>query len=107
MDIQLIYITAGDMPEAKRVGRALLEKKLVACVNLIDGMKAMYWWKGEIEEGAEVVIVGKTVAGLVPEIIETVKDVHSYECPCVVSLPVSSGNPAFLDWIGQEVKHTV
>jgi periplasmic divalent cation tolerance protein len=107
MDIQLIYITASDMVEAKAVSRALLEKRLVACVNLIDGMKAMYWWKGQIEEGQEVVIVGKTVAALVPDVIETVKAVHSYECPCVVSLPVSGGNSAFLNWIEDEVSKTV
>ena len=106
MDIQFIYITAGDMAEAKKVGQALLEKKLVACVNLIDGMTAMYWWQGQIEEGKEVVVFGKTVASLVPNVIETVKEVHSYECPCVVSIPVSDGNPAFLNWIEGEVNLT-
>ena len=104
MEIQLIYITASDMVEAKAVSRALLEKRLVACVNLIDGMQAMYWWKGQLEESQEIVIIGKTVAALVPEVIETVKAIHSYDCPCVVSLPVSGGNPAFLDWIEAEVK---
>ena len=107
MDIQLIYITASDMAEAQAVSRALLDKRLVACVNLIDGMKAMYWWEGQIEEGQEVVIIGKTIAALVPEVIETVKSVHSYDCPCVVSMPVSDGNPAFLNWIKKEVNKTV
>ena len=103
METRFIYMTASDMAEAKAISRALLEKRLVACVNLIEGMKAMYWWKGQIEEGQEVVIIGKTLADVVPEVIDAVKGIHSYECPCVVSLPVSEGNPGFLDWIMAEV----
>ncbi len=104
MDIQLIYITASNMAEAKSIGRLLLENRLVACINLVDNMQAMYWWEGSIQEGHEVVIIAKTTADRVASVIETVTKAHSYECPCVVSLPISNGNPSFLNWIKAEVQ---
>ena len=105
MDINFIYITIGKREEAVAIGRTLVKERLAAGVIMIEGMQAMYWWNGEIQEGTEVVLIAKTTGDLVPKVIETVKALHSYECPCIVSLPVSDGNPAFLDWIKPEVKN--
>ena len=95
----MIYITTKDEEEAKKIGGALLEEKLVACVNIINGMKSMYWWKDSIEIDDETILLAKTREALVKNIIEKVKSVHSYDCPCIVSIPLWKGNQDFYDWI--------
>ena len=104
MKATLIYITAGTKDEARTIGKALVSNRLAACANIIDNMNSLYWWNGEIQDEREVIIVAKTKASLVPELIDKVKSIHSYECPCIVSLPILDGNPAFLDWIAAETK---
>lgn len=98
----LVYMTAGSAEEARAIGRALVEARLAACINIIDGMTSLYWWEGEIETGSETVLIAKTRVTLVAALTEKVKALHSYNCPCVVSLPIAGGNPAFLDWIEAE-----
>jgi periplasmic divalent cation tolerance protein len=102
MKTNLIYITTRTMDEARAIGKELVSKRLAACANIIDNMNSLYWWKGEIQEDREVILIAKTVESLVRELIDTVKSMHSYECPCIVSLPIVDGNPAFLAWIAQE-----
>ena len=102
MDTRFVYITVADMPEAKKIGRILVEKRLAACVNLLDAMQSMYWWEGTVQESSEVVLIAKTTRRLVPELITVVKSNHSYECPCIVSLSIETGNPDFLKWISDE-----
>lgn len=97
-------MTVGSDDEAKTIARALVEAKLAACVNIIPGMRSVYEWDGMIQEDAEWVVIAKTLADRVPDLIETVKELHSFECPCIVSLPVAGGNSAFLDWIAATVK---
>lgn len=104
MNLNLVYITAGDKDEARRIGRELLESRLAACVNIVDGMNSMYWWQGELQDETEAVLIAKTKESLVPELIEKVKSVHSYDCPCVVSVPILDGNADFLKWIEAETK---
>ncbi|MCG6906329.1 MAG: divalent-cation tolerance protein CutA [Desulfobacteraceae bacterium] len=103
MQAQIVYMTAGDLAEARRIGRTLVEERLAACVNIIDGMRAVYRWEGELQEGQEVVVIAKTVAAKVDALVARVKALHSYECCCVLALPVTAGNPPFLDWIAAEV----
>jgi periplasmic divalent cation tolerance protein len=71
-------------------------------VNVIDGMKSMYRWQGEVAEAQETVLIAKTRAALVDKVTDLVTDLHSYDCPCVVALPVTGGNPDFLQWIAAE-----
>ncbi len=104
MRTNLVYITAGNMDEAKTIGRELVSSRLAACVNIIDGINSIYRWAGEIQEDREVTIISKTKETLVPELIEKVKSMHSYECPCIVSLPILDGNRPFLDWIVEETR---
>jgi periplasmic divalent cation tolerance protein len=99
---RLIYITTDGPDEARAIGRALVEARLAACVNIVDPMASLYWWEGEVREGRETVLIAKTTAGLVDELTEKVRALHSYSCPCVVALPIEGGNPAFLYWIGAE-----
>ncbi len=104
MKTNIIYITAGSMDEARVIGRELVSTRLAACVNIIDGITSLYWWEGEIQEDREVTIIAKTKESLVPELIERVKSIHSYDCPCIVSLPIEDGNKPFLDWIKEETR---
>ncbi len=106
MSAVMVYITAGDKQEAEKVGKALVESKTAACVNIVEDMQSMFWWNGGVEKDNEVVVVAKTKVGLVSELTEAVKSVHSYDCPCVVAIPVIDGNPEFLQWIQEETKDT-
>lgn len=101
-DKSLIYITAPTREEALKLARLLVEERLAACANVLGEITSVYWWEGKLSEAGEVVVIAKTREGLVDMLIERVCAVHSYECPCVVALPISAGNPAFLDWVGQE-----
>ncbi len=98
----LVYMTAGSAEEARRIGRALVEERLAACVNVIDGMTSIYRWEGKVQNENEAVLIAKTRDGLLAALTERVKALHSYDCPCVVGLKVSAGNQQFLDWIGQQ-----
>jgi periplasmic divalent cation tolerance protein len=102
MSYVFVYITAPDETEARTIARVLLERRLAAGINIFPHMTAMYWWNGEIRSGPEVVLIAKTREALVEALTETVLDLHSYECPCVVTLPVATGQPAYLQWIADE-----
>lgn len=103
MTVSIVYITAGSMDEAARIGKMLVQERLAACVNIIDGMRSLYEWDGTLQDDREVVMIVKTRSSRVAELTSAVKAIHSYDCPCVVELPVSGGNSAFLDWIGKQV----
>jgi periplasmic divalent cation tolerance protein len=104
MKLNIIYITAGSMDEARAIGKALVSERLAACVNIIDHMNSFYWWEGEVQDDREVVLIAKTKALLVPDLIDKVTSIHSYDCPCIVSIPIADGNPAFLAWIAEETR---
>ena len=98
-----VYITTKDEEEARNIGKALVEEKLAACVN-IHPVKSIYRWEGKIQEEGETAMFVKTKAGLVNEVISRVKELHSYEVPCIVSLPIEQGYPDFLKWIEKSTK---
>ncbi len=104
MKPQTIYTWAQEkrIPAAK-IGKELVSARLAACVNILDNMSSVYLWQGEIQEDTEVVMIAKTTEDRIPELIEKVRSMHSYDCPCIVSLPVLGGNQPFLDWIAAEV----
>ncbi|MDX1707566.1 MAG: divalent-cation tolerance protein CutA [Desulfobacterales bacterium] len=104
MAVNFIYMTAGNKAEAEKIGTALVESQLAACVNILDNMHSVYRWEGKVQQDSEVVLIAKTTEDLVAQLIEKVKSLHSYDCPCIVSLPVTGGYPPFLDWIQSEVK---
>lgn len=99
MNTRLCYITTSTKDEARNIGRALIEKRLAACVNILDGMESMYVWEGKLETAQECVLIAKTEAELVEPLIAMVKALHSYSVPCVLSLAVDKGNPDYLKWL--------
>lgn len=98
----LVYVTAKDGAEATRLGRMLVEAKLAACVNVLGPIRSIYRWEGEVREEGEVSLIAKTRRGLAGELIRRIVAEHSYQCPCVVLLPIEGGNPPFLKWIDGE-----
>ena len=102
MEARFLYVTASSAEEAKRLARVLVEERLVACANVLDGATSFYWWEGAVQESGEAILIAKTRADRVDAVVERVKALHSYSCPCVVALPILAGNPDYLAWIGEE-----
>ncbi len=99
----LVYITTKDEKEARKIGSVLVSEKLAAGVN-IHPIKSIFWWQGKINQENEVAMLAKTKAELVDELTNRVKELHSYEVPCIVCLPIDRGYPDFLEWISQSTK---
>lgn len=97
----LVLITAGSDEEAGRVAQALLESRLVACVNRVGGVRSDFWWKGELDHADEVLLIAKSRAELWPRILESVRTHHSYEVFEAIALPIIEGSPDYLQWIQQ------
>ena len=104
MATRFLYVTAASADEAKTIGEALVQERLVACANILGPISSIYWWQGQIQRDSEAVLIAKTRAELVERVIARVKALHSYTVPCVVSLPIEQGNPDFLGWVEAETR---
>jgi len=102
MAVCLVYVTAESREQATRIGRALVGEGLAACANVSGPITAIFRWEGAVQEGEEYVLIAKTRDSLVDRLQERVKALHSYDCPCVVALPIAGGHPPFLEWIEAE-----
>lgn len=98
----IAYLTAASRSEALKIGSALVEERLAACVNVLGPVASVYRWDGKIARGSEVAFLAKTRRSLQRKLTARVRELHSYECPCVVFLPIRGGNPAFLRWLAHE-----
>ena len=95
----LVYTTYPSIVEAEQAGRALIERRLCACVNILPGMISHYRWQGAVERADEVVMIVKTRASLAEGVRTAVKEMHSYTTPAFLVIPVESVDPAYLDWL--------
>jgi periplasmic divalent cation tolerance protein len=100
----IIFITASSYEEARKVADALVTQKKAACVNIVPKVNSLFRWKGKIEDAEENLLVVKTRAKLLSEVVSTVKAVHSYEVPEIIALPIIEGNPDYLKWIDEETE---
>lgn len=100
--VSVIYSTINDVKEAKRIANILVEEKLVACVNIIPNIHSIYRWKGKIENDAECVILAKTNDSNVKKVIQKIKNLHPYELPDIIVLPVIDGFKEYLEYIKNE-----
>lgn len=101
-DFVMVYITVADKPEAIRIAHALVDAKLVACVNILGEITSVYRWDHKIEEATEVALIAKTRLSLFDEVREKVKSIHSYDVPCIVAYPMSEADASYLAWIRSE-----
>ena len=99
----VLFITAATGEEAQQISRTLLERKKAACINIIPEVNSRFWWEGKLDAGRESLLIVKTKASLLPEIIDLVKEVHSNIVPEIIALPIIGGNQDYLDWIDKEV----
>lgn len=102
MTARLIYMTAENKDEARRIAEALVTERLIACANILGAMESVYWWEGKVARGDEVSVILKTRDGLVDKVLTRAAELHSYDCPCLVVLDIAGGHAPFLDWIVAE-----
>lgn len=100
-NLRLVYITTKNREEAKKIGSELVKKKFAACVNIIDNMESIYRWKDEIISDSECILIAKTTYSNVGRITKKVKEMHSYDVPCVISFNIAEqeGNEDYLKWL--------
>ena len=102
-NIKFFYITASNKKEAERIAKKLLDKRLIACANVINKVNSYFVWKNRIQNSKEIIICGKTTSKNQTKIIKAVKSIHSYSVPCVIFFDIKNGNRDFLKWIKQSV----
>ncbi|MEL6652066.1 MAG: divalent-cation tolerance protein CutA [Bacteroidota bacterium] len=104
MEAITIYITCPNLESAQQIGRAMVEQRLAACANILEGMRSIYWWEGALAEDQEVVLLLKTRATFGERLKAAVKQLHPYEVPCIVAWPIVMAEESYLSWIKQETK---
>ena len=103
-DIVFVYTTYPSIVEAEQAGRALVERRLCACVNILPGMISHYRWEGKIERGEETVMIIKTRASLAGDVSAAVKEMHSYSTPAILVIALESVDPAYHKWLLAETE---
>ena len=103
-DVVLVYTTYPSIVEAEQAGRALVERRLSACVNILPGMISHYRWEGKIERGEETVMIIKTRASLAGDVSAAVKEMHSYSTPAILVIALESVDPAYHKWLLAETE---
>ncbi|HEV2550142.1 MAG TPA: divalent-cation tolerance protein CutA [Stellaceae bacterium] len=107
MAVMIVYVTASDANEARRIGRTVVEERLAACANILGSMNSIYWWEGKVEEASEAVLILKTTEARLEALVTRVKALHSYDCPCIEAWPAAAGYRPFLDWVTRETHGSV
>lgn len=103
MRYSLVYITAPNKKEAKKIAQVLVKEELAACSNIFP-IESIYRWQGKIERAGEFGMFVKTKAKLVEKVIKRVKEIHPYQIPCIISLSIGKGHKKFLKWINESTK---
>ncbi|MFH0774517.1 MAG: divalent-cation tolerance protein CutA [bacterium] len=95
----VVFITASEEEQARKIADQLLSKRLIACVHILPKASSLFWWQGRIDSQEEVLLILKTREELLDKIIRTTKELHSYEIPEIIALPIIGGNEDYLKWI--------
>ena len=98
-DFVVVLVTAGTADEAARIGRTLVEERLVACANVVGPIRSIYRWQDAVEDAGEHLLLLKARAADVPALETRVQALHSYDVPEVLALPVTAGSAAYLTWL--------
>ncbi len=99
----LVYITCSKIEEAKTIAQTVVSERLAACANIIPQMHSVYIWEGKLCEDQEVVLILKSLEDKYEALAKRVKELHSYDCPCVVAIDVKQANEKYLNWIKQSL----
>jgi periplasmic divalent cation tolerance protein len=95
----IVFVTAPDLKSARVLANAALQAKLVACANLVPKIESHYWWQGQLESSAEVLLILKTSRARLAALEALIVAKHPYDTPEFLALPLSAGNPKYLDWL--------
>jgi periplasmic divalent cation tolerance protein len=101
-ELLLVVGTAPDEATARRIAHELVAERLVACVNLVPGLRSIYWWDGEIRDDGEVLMLMKTPRARLALLMERLPTVHPYDVPELLALPIVAGLPQYCDWVARE-----
>lgn len=97
--IVVLYSTAASKEEAERIAAALVEGKLIACCNQVEGVSSIYFWEGKVNQEKEVLMIMKSRESLIPAILHRIKQLHSYKVPELIAMPIVGGSPEYIDWV--------
>ncbi len=100
----VVLITTGTVEEARRTAELLLNQRKAACVNIVPGVSSLFWWQDKLDSAQESLLIVKTRASLLNEIVTLVTQIHSYDIPEIIALPILGGNQDYLEWIDKEVR---
>jgi periplasmic divalent cation tolerance protein len=100
-----VIVSVPSKAVATKIAEHLLEERLAACVQIIDPIKSMYWWHGDIETADELLCLIKTRSDLFTEIESSIKQLHPYDVPEIIAIPIESGSEDYLDWITESVRN--
>jgi periplasmic divalent cation tolerance protein len=95
----IVLMTASNREEAVKIVRVLLEERLIACGNIVDPVSSLFWWRGKIEEEKEVLVIMKSHEKLFKKLSKRVRELHSYDVPEVLALPIVDGSSSYLEWL--------
>jgi periplasmic divalent cation tolerance protein len=104
MSAKLIYVTAPNRKAAEQIAETVVTERLAACANILDGVTSIFHWDGKLCRENEAVLILKTTEEKTATLTARIKELHSYECPCIAILPIEGGNEPFLEWIEREVE---
>jgi periplasmic divalent cation tolerance protein len=100
----VIFVTAANAEEAQKIADRLIQDRLAACVNIVDNIKSIFWWKGKPDAGREALLIIKSKKSRLAKIIKTVKRLHSYELPEIIALPIIAADKKYLRWIDESLR---
>jgi periplasmic divalent cation tolerance protein len=103
----MIFVTAASSQEAQKIADKLVQAKLIACANIVENIRSIFWWEGKVDSAAETLLIMKSKKSLLAKIIKAVKSTHSYETPEIIALPIIAGDKKYLRWIDESLRRPV
>ncbi len=100
----VVFVTVPGKEEAQRIAHALVEKKLVACVNMVNAVESVFWWEGKVDHAQEILLIIKSKKSKLNALMKSVKQLHSYQVPEIIALPLVGGHRPYLKWIDESIR---
>jgi periplasmic divalent cation tolerance protein len=100
----IVLVTTGTREEAKKITRNLLDQKLIACANIMGPVSSLFWWKEKINQENEFLVLMKTRSALFEKLATAIKQIHSYEVPEIIAVPITKGEQSYLEWLNSSLR---
>lgn len=99
----LLYVTTESIESARMIGRTLLVERIAACINILPQMESHYHWRGEIAVSQECILIVKTAQNIVEQAQTRIEQLHTYDTPCILTVPIIAGNSAYMAWLREQI----